>query len=220
MARGGSGWGCWGCLLSPNPRRGHGVGWAGCRIWPCPCSCQGEGAQAELEFGIWSLNPTHSRLGTAGMCHPGVTSWPSPSLGQIRDLTPSGISTANLLKMIKSKEKRPKSLKRREVWDPSSTDPLQGWSHPSPSPLDTDREDQSPLSHCHPPKFGIPLSQPSPGSLTLRVPAPRSLRAGTDHGTGDSSSFILSLREVAPPGRWSSPAPAGSILPILQGMQG
>lgn len=80
-------------------------------------------------------------------------------------------SAEQLLKMKKkSKEKHPKSLKSGEIWDPSSKDPLQGWSHLSPSPLDTHREDQSPLSPSHPSKFGVPLSQPSPSSLTLQAP--------------------------------------------------
>lgn len=42
----------------------------------------------------------------------------------------------------------------------------------------------------------------------------RGLSGLTGHGTGDSSSFIVSPRAVAPPGRWSSLAPSGSILPM------
>lgn len=172
--------------------------------------------------GIWDLAieshpgappPNPGDWGQLGSVPPSCYLVAKPLFGADSGLHGLQESAQQLLKMIKSKEKHPKSLKSGEIRDPSSKDPLRGWSHLSPSPLDTHREDQSPLSHSHPPNLGYRYPNPLPALLPCGLLAPRSLRTGTGHGTGDSSSFILSLREVAPPGRWSSLTPAGSILP-------
>lgn len=173
-----------------------------------------------------TLSP--GRLGTAGGTTMVLPLGQDPSLGQIS--VPVAFrkrhNRQHLLKMIKSKENHPpkKSQEQKDLGSQLYTTP-QGWSHLSPPPLTKLVPSRHRwagsiprLFHHHPQNLGYcyrnPLPYPLNRSLTLVGSLLRALSGlGSDHGVGDSLSFIMSPREVAPPRRWSSSTPAGPILP-------
>jgi len=120
---------------------------------------------------------------------------------------------------MKSEENHPKpNPESRKVWGPKlhATPPGSGLlpHHRPPrwSPPRSDGQDGSPWLF---PPFSpqirgtvTPTPHPPQASYPGGVPAP------LWRGAGDSSSFIRSPREVAPPGRWSSSTPVGLILPM------
>lgn len=224
----------------PAPWR---FGWAGGRICPRPRSAEGKEPRQSWPLGsaqrvppreprqhLWVLSlpaapalADRGRLGCATILRP---LGQDPALGLTRGLVAfrnchtrrlQATSTKNDKKVRKSTSENARICVPSFVQPPGAGLVFPHQHSANWSPPATNRQDQPPVPPPSPPKPAALSPPPSalPGPLTLAGSLLWAL-SGLDSGRGTQGHSVLynvPEREVAPPGRWSSSALAGPILP-------